>query len=118
MEVLGLDIGSSSMKGAILDLTDLAIREVAVQPFPGPRPGLPTGWHEVDADEVVDGCRQLIDGLLRTAQPQAILLCGQHGMAMCWSSPATRRRIGHFVSVAGPALQRALPRRDRWEKRP
>ena len=79
MEVLGLDVGSSTIKGAVLDLDSGEIRGLLQTPFPGPLPGRPSGHHEVDADRVVSECLLIIDQLLAISSPAAILFCGQHG---------------------------------------
>ena len=41
MRYLGIDLGSSYIKGAVLDLDALAIRHIERLPFPEPIPGLP-----------------------------------------------------------------------------
>jgi hypothetical protein len=48
MTLLGIDIGSSFIKGGVLDLDELRIRDIVREPFPDPISGLPTGYFEVD----------------------------------------------------------------------
>ncbi len=78
MSYLGIDIGSSSIKGGVLD--DGVLQFVRSRPFPEPAPDLPVGWFEIDADEVVTRCRELIGELSALAGPlDGILFCGQMG---------------------------------------
>lgn len=79
MHALGLDVGSSSIKAAILDLETNEIRDVIQVPFPSPLPDRPSGHFEIDADIVVERCRDMIQELTKKNRPQAIMLCGQHG---------------------------------------
>lgn len=80
MQCLGLDIGSSTIKGAILDLESGAVHSITKEPFPEPVSGLPTGWFEVDPAEIVARTRSVISQLLRQApQAESLFLCGQMG---------------------------------------
>ena len=79
---LGIDLGTSFFKGAVLDLATGAIEHVHRRPCPEAVAGLPAGRHELDAWEVVDATRSLLDDLIRAA-PDAVglVLCGQmHGL--------------------------------------
>ena len=49
MHVLGLDIGSSSIKAAILDVDSGSIHDLAQLPFPQPLAGRPAGHFEIGA---------------------------------------------------------------------
>lgn len=93
---IGLDIGSSSIKGALLDLDTLKIGATAGCAFPLPVPGS-VGRHEVDADQVVSRCRAVIDDLSGPAAPDALFICGQQGGCVP-VDPATRRAIGNYIS--------------------
>ena len=76
MKCLGIDIGSSSIKGAILDLEDCAVGEVIKEDFPAPISDLPVGYFEVEPSQIQaavenllvklfedsSGCRQAFTG--------------------------------------------------------
>lgn len=71
MHFLALDIGSSFIKGAVLDAENLTIEHVTRVPFPEPIAGLPPEHFEIDPASVVEATRQLISTLLSQA-PKAI----------------------------------------------
>ena len=79
---LGIDLGTSFFKGAVLDPATGAIDHVTRRPCPEPVAGLPEGRHELDPREVLDAVRRLLDDLMRVG-PDAVglVLCGQmHGL--------------------------------------
>lgn len=77
---LGVDIGSSSIKGGILDLAASTVTHVAQLPFPEPADGLPAGYFEVDPLAIVSTTRQLIEQLLpKTHHVDAIVFSCQMG---------------------------------------
>lgn len=84
MQFLGLDIGTTSIKGAILDVESLAIHELTSVPFPDPVDGLPSGHCEVSPDGIIAAVRQVLDHLLAAApQCQGVVACGQmHGFVL------------------------------------
>src|SRR5262245_59898924 len=80
MTFLGIDLGTSSIKGAVLDLEAPAVTKVLQLPFPPPVCGLPPLFHEVDPTEILSSTSKLITELLAVARDCAgILLCGQMG---------------------------------------
>ncbi len=80
MQCLGLDIGSTSIKGAVLDLESGQVQSIVKEPFPDPLPGLPTGWFEIDPLEVAARSRRVISQLLAHApEAKSLFLCGQMG---------------------------------------
>lgn len=84
MEFIGLDLGSSFLKGAVLDLEALAIRHIQRVPFPEPMGGLDPALREFNPAEVVAATDSLLGGLLEQA-PDAvgIVMCSQlHGMVL------------------------------------
>ncbi len=83
MRCLGLDIGSSSIKGAVLDLETSQVSHIIKEPFPDPIAGLPQGFHEVDPEEIYTRALSVIDLLSMQAPDATILLsCGQMGGIM------------------------------------
>jgi sugar (pentulose or hexulose) kinase len=84
MKFIGIDLGSTSIKGAVLDLDARSLAHVTRRPFPSPLPHLPRGHFEVKPDAVLRETRAVLDDLLAHA-PDAggILLCSQmHGMVL------------------------------------
>lgn len=84
MSLLALDLGTSFIKGAILDLDALRINHVRRQPFPPPLPGLPPLFYEVDPQVVVQTVRTLIDDLSALAPDcTGLIVCTQmHGLVL------------------------------------
>ena len=84
MLYLGVDLGSSYIKGAVLDLDALTIQHVERLPFPEPITGLPAGCREFEPGAVVATTRALIERLLRHApDAQGCIMCSQlHGLVL------------------------------------
>ncbi len=80
MQCLGLDVGSSSIKGGVLDLATSEVTDVVKEPFPDPLAGQPAGHFEVSMTAIVDGVRRVITRLLATSpQAKAVLVSSQMG---------------------------------------
>jgi sugar (pentulose or hexulose) kinase len=78
MQYLAIDLGSSFLKGAVLDLDTRACTHVRRVPFPAPIAGLPPLHFEVDPHQVVTATRALIADLLPAAPDcGGIVLCSQ-----------------------------------------
>jgi len=79
---IGIDLGTSFIKGAALDLDALQIEGIERVPFPEPIPGLDPAFREFDPREVVAAARSLLERLLRDAPDAAgIVICSQlHGL--------------------------------------
>lgn len=99
-QALGLDIGSSSIKGAVLDLGSGSVAVPVTLPFPAPLAGLPSGWFEVAPAEIEAAAREVIDELLQHA-PAAVglFVSGQMGGTI-------------LVDESGTALTNYLSWRD------
>jgi len=82
--LVALDLGSSFIKGAVLDLGAFAIRHVERVPFPDPIQGLAPGIREFDPLQIVSATRALLERLLQHApDTEGIVMCGQlHGMVL------------------------------------
>ena len=78
MRFLGLDLGTTSFKGAVLDLERGTVSTIRRVPTPEPVQGLPTGHHELDPSAVLLAVRRLVGELLSDA-PDAtgLVLCSQ-----------------------------------------
>ena len=78
MRFLGLDLGTTSFKGAVLDLERQTIEHVRRVPTPEPVAGLPVGHHELDPGTVLVAVRRLIGELLAEAPDvTAMVMCSQ-----------------------------------------
>jgi sugar (pentulose or hexulose) kinase len=64
MHFLALDIGSSFIKGAVLDAEKLTIEHITRVPFPEPIAGLPPGYFEIDPRKVMSAVSQALVKLL------------------------------------------------------
>jgi len=75
MKYVGVDIGSSSVKGAILDLDAMSISHPQRVPAPQALPELPPLHFEVDPWEVVHATREIITTLVRSLDSCAGIVC-------------------------------------------
>ncbi|HVJ66813.1 MAG TPA: FGGY family carbohydrate kinase [Caulifigura sp.] len=76
---LGLDLGSTSIKAAILNLETGQVERIVSRPFPGPR-APQSGWFEIGVDEVASRSRELLTQLVEVAPDcNRLLTCGQMG---------------------------------------
>lgn len=80
MTLIGIDIGSSFIKGGVLDLEELRIRDIVREPFPEPIAGLQSGHFEIAPCAVVAAVEQVLKRLLLLAPDcGGVLFCGQMG---------------------------------------
>lgn len=84
MVFLGIDLGTSFIKGAVLDLEARRIRRVRRIPFPNPLPNSNPLFCEYDPAEVVRVAGRFIQELSAGAPDcQGVVMCGQmHGMVL------------------------------------
>ncbi len=80
MRCLGLDVGSTTIKGAVLNLETDTLSHFQSVPFPAPIEGLSTGWHEIDLGEILAATRLVLENLHQIA-PDAtnVFICSQMG---------------------------------------
>ena len=77
---IALDIGTTFIKGAVLDLEKQAIVHISRQKFPDPIPNLAPRYYEIDPNAVVTAVKTLISDLLPMTQKcGGIVMCGQMG---------------------------------------
>jgi sugar (pentulose or hexulose) kinase len=80
MRYIGIDLGTSFIKGAILNLETISVGSARHMTSPSPLPGLPPLHTEFDPENFVTATRQLIEGLLAEAPDcRGVLMCGQMG---------------------------------------
>ena len=72
--LLGIDFGTTFLKGAVLDLDGPALQHVRRVPFPAPVAGLPVGHCEIDPAALLDATHQLLGELLDAAPDAAGLV--------------------------------------------
>ncbi len=78
--LLAVDLGTSYIKSAVLDMEALSITRVHRVPFPEPIAGLADLFCEIDPVGIAHDTRQLIAALLPHAPACAgIVTCGQMG---------------------------------------
>lgn len=83
-QFLGIDFGTTFVKGAVLDLDALHVEQIRRAPAPAPLPGLPQGHHELDPAAVTAAVGGMIEALLPLAPRCAgVVLCTQmHSVAL------------------------------------
>ena len=97
MVFLGLDIGSSTIKGGVLDAENGTVSHVVREPFPPPLGGLPAGFYEVAPQPIVAGVQSVVNQLLDAApQAQGIFVAGQMGGVMLVDSAG--RPLTNYLS--------------------
>lgn len=80
MQCLALDIGSSSIKGTVLDLDMGSSGPILKGVFPDPIPDQPPGHFEIDPRQVLTAVQKLIHKLLQHApDAQRLLISSQMG---------------------------------------
>lgn len=83
MAAIGLDIGSTSIKGAVLAASGGIVGEVEKAAFPEPVQGLGPGSFEVDPERVRIAAMDVLSRLLaRAPGADRLYLCGQMGGAI------------------------------------
>jgi sugar (pentulose or hexulose) kinase len=84
MTLIGIDIGTSFIKGAVIDLDGLRLQHIQRIPFPEPLPGLPPLFREYDPQSVLDAVSSLLKDLLADAgECEGLVMCSQmHGLVL------------------------------------
>jgi len=92
MSYLAIDLGTTFIKGAVLDLETLQPTHVRRQPFPAALPNRPPLFYEVDPLAIVAATRALVEELLPHAPGcRGVVLCTQmHGLVVCTPTGAPR----------------------------
>ncbi len=98
MKCFGLDLGSSTIKGAVLDLATRRVEAIVREPFPEPISGLPARFFEIAPDQVVAAVERVVSQLLKI-EPDvtAIFSCGQMG-GVILIDPDTGRPLTNYLS--------------------
>lgn len=85
MKFIGVDLGTSFIKGAVLDLDALNCAHTLRVPSPEALVGLPPLHHEVAPQAILATVCSMLDGLLALVPDCAgLVMCGQmHGLVLC-----------------------------------
>jgi sugar (pentulose or hexulose) kinase len=116
MRCIGIDIGSSSIKGGILNLESGLVEHTEKTAFPGHLPALPAGFHEVDPQAVVQCTREVLNRLLQAA-PAATQIRFTSQMGGILLLDAQHKPVSNYLSWRDqrsllPAPGRAIPLLD------
>lgn len=84
MSFIAIDLGTSFIKGGILDLDRMRIEHIERVPFPNPVPGLAPLCREYNPHQILAAVRDLIDRLKSFAnQFEGLVMCSQmHGIVL------------------------------------
>jgi sugar (pentulose or hexulose) kinase len=117
MRCIAIDIGSSSIKGGILDPATGRVERVERAGFPDPVAGLGPGVHEVPLDAILQGARKVVDALLRAApDARRLRVSSQMGGVVLLDQqlrPLTRYLSWRDQRALRPARDGAPPALDR-----
>ena len=82
MSFIAIDLGTSFIKGAVLDLDNLRLSHIQRTPFPDPLPGLPPLHKEFSPQAVLAAAQQVFQALLPfAADCEGLVMCSQmHGL--------------------------------------
>ena len=77
---IALDLGTSSIKGAVVDLERQRLSHLRRAPFPSPLAGLPPLYCEIDPAQIISATLSVLQELLALAPSCAgVVMCGQMG---------------------------------------
>jgi len=97
MRYLGVDLGSSFIKGAVLDSDAFSITHIERIPFPAPLSQSEARFREFDPLEVVKATRDLLEKLGQTApDARGVVMCSQlHGLVL---TTTDGEAVSNFIS--------------------
>ena len=84
MAFIGIDLGTSFLKAAVLNTRNMRPEQVVREPFPEPLPGKPPVFREYDVAGIVRSVSKLLDQLTPLANPCEGILCStqMHGLVL------------------------------------
>jgi sugar (pentulose or hexulose) kinase len=97
MSFIGIDIGATFLKGAVLDVENMKVTNIIHSPFPSFIEGRPYGYREIEPMSIVSIVENMLGNLLLVSDTcEGILFCCQmHGLVIVDSD---RRAISPFIS--------------------
>lgn len=98
MAFIAIDLGTSFIKGAILNLDTATIRHAHREPFPAALPGLPPLYKEVAPEAVLAAVDSLLAALIPCADAEGglegIVMCTQmHGLVLTTATGEPRSNL-------------------------
>ncbi len=113
MSFIGIDIGSSFIKGAILDPDNLSLRHVVRIPFPDRIDLVNPLLYEFTPATIVSCARKLIEQLMETIKAcEGILVCSQmHGMVLADGKGETHSNFIAWTDHRGEMQHPSYPGR-------
>lgn len=98
VKCFGLDLGSSTIKGAVLDLATRQVGEMVAEQFPEPVAGLPERFLEIPVERVAEVVTRLVTRLMEIEPTvTAIFSCGQMG-GVVLTDPETGQPLTNYLS--------------------
>ncbi len=84
LQFIGIDIGSTFLKGAVLNLDSWRLEHIEREPCPAIASDLPPGYHEIDPLQLTAAADRLLHRLLQQAPTcSGVVLSGQmHGLVL------------------------------------
>ncbi len=79
MSFIGIDIGASFIKGAVLKTESSSVEHVIRVPFPEFLPDLPSSYRVVNPIMIIEKVKDVLRELLPLADCEGIVMCGQMG---------------------------------------
>lgn len=105
---IALDLGTSSIKGAVIDLDRRRLSQMRRVPFPQPLAGRPPLYCEIDPGQIVAAARDVLTELLALAPASAgIVVCGQMGGLVLTSASGQPR--SNYISWRDQRLLQPAP---------
>lgn len=129
MTFLGIDLGTTFVKGAVLDLDTLQLGHIQRVPFPAAQSKLPEKHYEISADAVVSAFEQAVQallphagdcqGIILSTQMHSVLLVDQQGQlltqAITWldqrvleAQPQGGSYFEQMSNLLGPQIREEL----------
>jgi sugar (pentulose or hexulose) kinase len=96
MSFIGVDLGTSFIKGAVLDMERQQLTHIHRVPFPAPLPGLPPLYREFDPAAILAAVRDLLEALLPCCAGgcEGLVMCSQmHGLVLTTAQGEARSNL-------------------------
>jgi sugar (pentulose or hexulose) kinase len=114
MRAIGLDIGSTSIKAAVLEPFGAGVIEERSTRFPAPIRHEDRQIFEVDPHQILNAIEQALDGLWSlTSDPCHLLVCGQMG-GLILADQKGRPRSNYLSWRDSRSLKPAFPSPESW----
>ncbi len=100
---LAIDLGTSFIKGAVLDLAAYQVSHAYRIPFPDPIPGMPSVYREYNPEHVIAAVRSVLNVLLPFAENcEGLVMCSQmHSLIFCEADGRARSNLINWEDERG-----------------